>query len=112
MNPSNGGRLAGNLSDDSPVDELDERLVAYLDGELEPEDRKALEVQLGRDADLRARLRTLQDGWELLDALPLATPSPVLLESTLRMAAIEATDQGRFGHSGQFRRIHGLRRLA
>ncbi len=112
MNPSNGGRLAGTLSDDSPVDELDERLVAYLDGELEPEDRKELEIQLGRDADLRARLRTLQDGWELLDALPLATPSPVLLESTLRMAAIEATDQGRFGHSGQFRRIHGLRRLA
>lgn len=111
MNPSNGGRLTGTLSDDSPVDEIDERLVAYLDGELEPEERQQLEVQLGRDANLRARLRTLQEGWDLLDALPMATPSPVLLESTLRMAAIEASGQGHRDASGQYQRIHGLRRL-
>lgn len=112
MNPSDGGPVVGALSDDSPVDELDERLVAYLDGELDPDERKELEIQLGRDAELRSRLRTLQDGWDLLDALPLATPSPVLLESTLRMAAIEATGQGHRDASGQYQRIHGLRRLS
>jgi hypothetical protein len=85
--------VTGGLTDDAPIDEVDEQLVAYLDGELDSEDRKQLETRLGHDAQLRARLRTLQDGWELLDELPTATPSAVLLESTLRMAAIEATGE-------------------
>lgn len=75
--------------DDIPVDEVDEQLVAYLDGELPPEERRALEQRLGADAELRKRLRELQNGWEMLDELPLASSSSQLLETTLRMAAIE-----------------------
>src|SRR5690554_5298714 len=95
MNLPEGDRPVDTLDDDLQADEVDERLVAYLDGELEPEERRALEVQLGRSAVLRARLRSLQDGWEMLDELPMATPSPQLLESTLRMAATEAASQPR-----------------
>lgn len=97
MNQKNNNPAADNdrptstLDDDSPIDELDELLVAYLDGELPPEERVVLETRLGRDSSLRKRLRTLQHGWDMLDELPMATPSAVLLESTIRMAAMEAS---------------------
>lgn len=97
MNQQNNNPAADNdrpistLDDDSPIDELDELLVAYLDGELPPEERVVLETRLGRDSSLRKRLRTLQYGWDMLDDLPMATPSAILLESTIRMAAMEAS---------------------
>ncbi|MGV3486118.1 MAG: anti-sigma factor family protein, partial [Planctomycetaceae bacterium] len=77
------------FQDDAPVDEVDELLVAYLDGELPPDEVRDLEKRLGSDASLRARLRELQNGWEMLDELPLASSSNQLLETTLRMAALE-----------------------
>ena len=89
--PADSDRPTSTLDDDSQVDEIDELLVAYLDGELPPEERVVLETRLGRDASLRKRLRTLQHGWDMLDELPMATPSAVLLESTIRMAAMEAS---------------------
>ena len=98
MNQKNNNPAADNdrptstLDDDSPIDELDELLVAYLDGELPPEERVVLETRLGRDESLRKRLRTLQRGWDMLDELPMATPSAILLESTIRMAAMEASE--------------------
>jgi len=77
------------FQDDALVDELDEQLVAYLDGELSPEDLRALEMRLGSESALRTRLRELQNGWEMLDELPLATSSATLLETTIRMAAVD-----------------------
>lgn len=77
------------LQDDAPVDEIDEQLVAYLDGELPPEEVKLLEQQLGANESLRARLRELQNGWDLLDDLPHASSSNQLLETTIRMAAVD-----------------------
>lgn len=77
---------------DDGSEQLDELLVAYLDGELTQQQRSDLERQLGRDQMLRNRLRGLQTSWDLLDELPLATPSPQLLESTIRMAIASATD--------------------
>ncbi len=76
------------FQDDAPVDEVDEQLVAYLDGELAPEDLRELEKRLGAEPALRARLRELQNGWEMLDELPQATSSGSLLETTIRMAAV------------------------
>jgi len=77
------------FQDDSPIDELDEQLVAYLDGELSPEELRALEKRLGAEPALRTRLRELQNGWEMLDDLPLAASSVSLLETTIRMAAVD-----------------------
>jgi anti-sigma factor RsiW len=94
-------RPVGTLDDESPIDQLDEQLVAYLDGELPPEERIVLEARLGRDSSLRKRLRTLQHGWDMLDELPMATPSAVFLESTIRMAAMEAS-QGKSSTNGSW----------
>jgi len=91
MNQNNHPQGAARLADDAPIDEVDEQLVAYLDGELQPDERSELEQRLGHDSNLRARLRTLQNGWDLLDDLPMATPSAILLESTIRMAAMTAS---------------------
>lgn len=93
MKPIDPVLTPGRFSDDAPVDELDEQLVAYLDGELEPLERDALEARLGQDESLRARLRQLQRGWDLLDILPGVEPSSDLLESTIRMAAVEAAGE-------------------
>jgi anti-sigma factor RsiW len=46
--------------------DTDALLVAYLDGELEPERRRELEQRLRSDASLRAHLTALADATELL----------------------------------------------
>ena len=74
---------AEELDDEAPLDPIDEQLVAYLDGELESQERDELEKRLGSDGQLRLRLRTLQRGWEMLENLPQVAPSPNLLETQL-----------------------------
>ncbi|MGB7325988.1 MAG: hypothetical protein WBD31_14030 [Rubripirellula sp.] len=69
----------------SPIDPDDELLVAYLDGELEPKQRDELEERLMEEASLRAKLQSLQTGWEMLDALPSPTINERLVESTLEL---------------------------
>jgi hypothetical protein len=91
MKPNDRPSPEGMLADDSPIDRIDEDLVAYLDGELEPQQRMELEARLGREPSLRARLRKLQAGWEMLGQLPEVLTNPKLLETTIRMAAIEST---------------------
>ncbi len=81
-----------NKNSNDVTDADDEQLVAYLDGELVPEERSELEQRLGRDQSLRDRLRSLQTSWDLLDDLPMAAPNPLLLESTIRMAIATASD--------------------
>ncbi len=93
------------LQDESPVDELDEQLVAYLDGELSYEDVRTLEDRLSADPSLRDRLRELQNGWEMLDALPLAASSPQLLETTIRMAAVEGNPHSANGTTSRWRKF-------
>lgn len=76
---------ATTLTDDRPVDPDDESLVAYLDGELDADDRDALEQRLLEDDALRGRLRDLQHSWDLLDVLPSATPNEKMVETTLEL---------------------------
>ncbi|MEM9644760.1 MAG: hypothetical protein AAF989_07190 [Planctomycetota bacterium] len=77
------------ISDEQPIDPNDERLVAYLDGELDLEARNQLESDLIEDESLRLRLQQLQEGWELLDDLPDSTPSEKLVETTMEMVAAD-----------------------
>ena len=79
-------------TDNAPIDPDDELLVSYLDGELSREDETDLENRLVASETLRARLQTLQSGWDLLDDLPEATPSLKLVESTLEMAVSDLED--------------------
>lgn len=51
-----------------------EQLSAYLAGELDAEEREAVEAALDRDPDLRAQLQRLRAADETLGALPPVTP--------------------------------------
>ena len=73
------------LTDERPVDPEDESLVAYLDGELEPDERSRLEQRLLDEPSLRGRLQQLQRSWDWLEELPSSTPNERLVESTLEL---------------------------
>jgi len=64
--------------------------VAYLDGELSPEEGRRIEAWLASDADVRLKLQGLERSWELLDQL---VPTPVddaFTRSTMEMVAVAA----------------------
>jgi ferric-dicitrate binding protein FerR (iron transport regulator) len=58
-------------------------LVAYLDGELPPEQSRAMEARLSQSPEARAEAESLKRTWDLLDFLPRAAPSPSFTEQTL-----------------------------
>jgi hypothetical protein len=68
-----------------PVD--DETLVAFLDGELDPQ--RDIEIQRQREVDpeLDARIRSLEAGWKLLDQLPALPANPRLAQTTIELIA-------------------------
>lgn len=77
--------------DDTPVDPVDETLVAYLDGELDETERHRLEDQLIADAPLRQRLSELESGWQMLDHLPRPAITEDFARSTVEMVAAGAS---------------------
>lgn len=73
-----------------PTEEIappDAELVAYLDGELEPDHARRIEQRLASDERCRERLRQLQRSWDLLDSLPRAEASSTFTRSTIEMVA-------------------------
>lgn len=85
-NPKQGGFV---MNDTVHAD--DELLVAYLDNELDRDTRDAVEDRLVDEQPFRKRLRQLQRGWEMLDALPDDPPHRDVVKSTMEMAVIDAT---------------------
>ena len=65
-------------------------LVAYLDGELDPDRIREVEQRLGDDPGLRTRLQELDRTWELLDWLPQSQASDRFAETTVELAAVAA----------------------
>lgn len=61
-----------------------DQLSEYLDGELSPKDRRALEALLAEDASLRAELKALQETVDTLGQLPEQTPPPDFLQGVRR----------------------------
>jgi anti-sigma factor RsiW len=58
-------------------------LIAYLDGEADPETKRTLEARLARDPQARAEAASLNKTWELLDYLPRPTPSATFTSRTM-----------------------------
>jgi len=83
---------AGTNPTDDPT-RLEERLVAYLDGELEDEDVRRIEALLASDAKVRQTLENLEGTWELLDSLDQAHVDEVFTQSTLEMVAVAAAEE-------------------
>lgn len=74
---------------DSP---LPEELVAYLDGELPPEECRAVEDRLANDEAYREQLRDLDQAWEALDALPASTVDDGFAKTTIELACVAAQE--------------------
>lgn len=60
-----------------------DELVAFLDGELDPQDNEVVEAKISRDPNVRAQADALKKTWELLDHLPRPEPTPNFTERTV-----------------------------
>jgi len=80
------------ITDPQPEIPAEEELVAYLDGELPPEDCRRVEARLASDADYRRQLHHLDQAWEALDALPASRGDDDFVRTTMEMVAIAAED--------------------
>lgn len=73
----------------SPLsDQEREELVAYLDGELDEEQARAIEARIAMDPAYRAEMAALKQAWELLDYLPRAEPPANFTHRTLERLAL------------------------
>jgi len=69
---------------------LAEELVAYLDGELPPDECRRIEQRLAQDASYRQQLRELDQAWEALNALPAAQADDEFARTTIELVAVAA----------------------
>jgi anti-sigma factor RsiW len=72
------------MADKQPLTEQEKAdLVAFLDGELAGEAKRALETKISLDPAVRAEVESLKRTWDLLDFLPKPEPSPNFTNRTL-----------------------------
>lgn len=62
-----------------------EEIVAYLDGELPPEESARVELQLATDEQYRRQLQELQRTWQVLDELPAVRVGDHFAKTTMEM---------------------------
>jgi hypothetical protein len=70
-------------------------LVAYLDGELNEAESRAIATKLTHSVTARRELEALEKTWELLDHLPRTQPAPGFTERTLSQVHVLADRDGR-----------------
>src|SRR4051794_26053888 len=72
------------MSKSRPLSEAERaNLVAYLDGELAGEAKRAVETRINLDPTWRDEAEALKRTWDLLDYLPVPEPSPSFTQRTL-----------------------------
>ena len=86
------------------VDSIDVELVAYLDGELGPDDAARIERRMAEDPRYAARLNQLQRAWDMLDVLHRAEADDDFVRSTVAMVAIKAESEAKTGQMRAVRR--------
>lgn len=75
---------------DPQPDPAAEEIVAYLDGELPPQDCRRVENRLATDEGYRHDLHELDRAWEALDALPAPTVDEGFAQTTIELACVAA----------------------
>jgi anti-sigma factor RsiW len=60
-----------------------DKLVSYLDGELDEQSARSMEAELARNPELRQELESLQRTWDMLDYLPRPTAPADFTHKTL-----------------------------
>ncbi len=69
-------------------------LVAYLDGELEDSETRAIEATLAKSPAARRDVEMLSRAWDMLDLLPQVDPGEEFTQQTIsRMRAVEVDKQ-------------------
>jgi hypothetical protein len=76
--------------DPQPEQPPAEELVAYLDGELPPDDCRRVEARLAVDAGYRQQLRDLDQAWEALDVLPTRKTNDDFARTTMELVTVAA----------------------
>lgn len=69
------------------------QLNAYLDGELDADERTRIEQALADDTHLQSDFQRLQRAWDLLDVLPRADVGTEFTQQTVEMIAHDAEKQ-------------------
>jgi hypothetical protein len=77
------------VTDPQPDPAADE-IVAYLDGELAPQDCRRVESRLATDEEYRQELHELDRAWDALDALPAPTVDDGFARTTIELACVAA----------------------
>ncbi len=77
------------VTDPQPDPAADE-IVAYLDGELPPQDCRRVESRLATDDGYRQQLHELDRAWEALDVLPAPTVDDNFARTTIELACVAA----------------------
>ncbi|MBQ9798785.1 MAG: hypothetical protein IJO40_02460 [Thermoguttaceae bacterium] len=95
---------------DAELDPVDEEIVAYLDDELDPEERAAFERRLADDPKLRARVDAEREAWNALSLLDVAAPNDRLPDAVVERLDAE-TQTELLALSTALRRRHALRVL-
>jgi hypothetical protein len=76
--------------DPHPEQPAADELVAYLDGELGPEECRRVEERLAADAQYRQQLRELDLAWEALDVLPARKADDDFARTTMELVTVAA----------------------
>lgn len=76
--------------DPTPEQPAADELVAYLDGELPPEECCRIEERLAADPVYRRQLRDLDQAWEALDVLPTPRASDDFARTTMELVTVAA----------------------
>lgn len=79
------------FSPNQKIDEIDELLTAYLDGELSPAESSALEGRLVHEVALRTRLAELRKTYDLLDEIQDTPHNQRFTRSTLELVVRDIT---------------------
>lgn len=90
------------VSSDSAI--VEDELVAYLDGELSPDDEARVIRRLTEDPAFQQRLAQLQKAWDLLDVLQKAEPDADFTRSTVEMVAVQQEIEAEHAQSAAQRR--------
>lgn len=72
---------------------IDQEIVAYLDGELDPAAAARVERRMAEDPRYNARLNQMEKAWDLLDTLGRTEADDSFTHSTVAMVALKAQDE-------------------
>jgi len=78
---------------DKPEVDMEQQLVAYLDGELDPEASRRVDELLATRPEVREVMQGLDRTWEILDELESPVPAANLTQSTIEMVTIAAAKE-------------------